>query len=321
MKGMMLKIQIKGDRPMAKNKILHLFQWRILDIINNLKDIKANGWTSILITPVQPSKEEDNNNWCMRYQIKSLSIGNRYGTKENLIELCTKAHELGINIYVDIIITHFGNNGGGDQLFIPHRDIDKALVDNQYFWREKKQIDYNSRYSITHHCNGLAAIRIENYDYQKLVMNFINELIDCGIDGIRIDSAKMIALPEENFNENKNEFFKNLLENIKPPIYIFGEVIFEKKELIDKYQKYIDILTEFNKNSYSLNKNKTILFIESHDTFLDKLIGYSSSWDKEIIINQYRFLAKDFEKVLFFARPFDDSWKSKVIKTINLNNI
>ena len=45
----------------------------------------------------------------------------------------------------------------------------------------------NSRYSITHHCNGLAAIDVSNYDYQDLVAEFYNNLIDCGIDGIRID--------------------------------------------------------------------------------------------------------------------------------------
>lgn len=64
---------------MKKDRILHLFQMNIEDIINNLNEIKNNGWTSVLITPVQPSKEEDNTAWYMRYQIINLTIGNRYG--------------------------------------------------------------------------------------------------------------------------------------------------------------------------------------------------------------------------------------------------
>lgn len=302
---------------MDKDKILHLFQCNIAYIMENLKEIKNSGWTSILITPTQPSKEEESEAWYMRYQVIGLTIGNRYGTKEQLIELCKKAHTLGLNIYVDIIVTHFANAGDGEKELIVHKKVDKNLINNPYFWREKKYIDYNNRYSVTHHCNGLAAIRTDNYDYQDLIIKFLNELIDCGIDGVRLDSAKMIATPEEDFKELPNMFFKRVFENIKKPLYTFGEVIFEKKELIEKYQKYIDVLTEFSKNSYNLNKDKSILFIESHDTFNDEKIGYTSRWKTEKIVNEYEYLIRDFKKVLFYARPFDDTWKSNRIKEIN----
>jgi glycosidase len=311
------KYKYEGDNIMSKEKILHLFQWNISDIIDNLEEIKANGWTSILTTPVQPSKEESSLAWYMRYQITSLSIGNKYGSKILLKELCEKAHKLGLKVYTDIIITHFGNKSKEEEL-IPHENVDINLVDNKYFWREKKYIDYNSRYSICHHCNALPAIKTENFDYQNLVIKFIDQLIDCGVDGVRVDSAKMIATPEEDFGESRNMFFERVLKEIKKSIYVFGEVIFEKKEMIEKYQKHIDVLTEFNKNSYSLNKQNCILFIESHDTFLDEGIGYTSKWSMDKIINDYEFLAKDFQKVLFYSRPFDNSWCSDRVKNINL---
>lgn len=302
---------------MSKEKILHLFQWSISDIINNLDQIKASGWTSILTSPVQPSKE-DNGLWYMNYQITSLSIGNRYGDKYKLIELCKKAHELDLKVYIDIIVTHFGNAGGGNKSLIPHEKVDKNLVNNEYFWREKKYINYKDRYSITHHCNSLPAIKTENYDYQDLVIKFINELIDCGVNGVRIDSAKMIATPEEDFGESRNMFFERVLKEIKKPIYMFGEVIFEKKEMIEKYQKHIDVLTEFSGNSYNLNKNKTVVFIEGHDTFLDELIGYTSKWGMDKIINEYQYLVRDFNKVLFYVRPFDSRWCSDKVRKINI---
>lgn len=302
---------------MIKNKILHLFMWSISAIIENLEDIKNSGWTSILITVVQPSKEESSDAWYMRYQVKGLSIGNRYGTKEQLTELCRRAHEMGLNVYVDIVVTHYGNKSKQEEL-TAHEDVDKDLTNNPYFWREKRYIDYDSRYSITHHCNGLAAVRTDNYDYQDLVIDFLNGLIDCGVDGVRIDSAKMIALPEEDFGESKNEFFERVLRKIKKPIYMFGEVIFEKKGLIDMYEKYIDVLTEFNvNNSYRLNKEKTILFIESHDTFNDEHIGYTSKWSTDTIVNNYRYLVKDFNNILFYSRPNENEWKSDRVKEIN----
>lgn len=298
-----------------KEKILHLFMWRIEDIIKNLDKIKSSGWTAILITPVQPSKEEWNNLWYMRYQVTGLSIGNRYGTKEELQELCYRAHMKGIKIYVDVIITHYANAGGGDKQLEIHERVDINLVNNPFFWRERKCINYDDRYSVTHHCNMLPAVRTDNFQYQNLVINFFNELIDVGVDGIRIDSAKMIATPGE-FGEN-NLFFKRVFEEIKKPLYAFGEVIFESKELIEKYQKYIDVLTEFNKDSYSLNKDKMIVFIESHDSFLDDLVGYTSDWKNEKILNNYQFLAKDFQKVLFYVRPMDNTWASDRMGWIN----
>ena len=302
---------------MSKDKILHLFIWNISAIIENLQDIKNSGWTSILLTPVQPSKDEISSMWYMRYQVTGLTIGNKHGSKEELIELCKRSHELGLNIYVDIIITHYGNVSKEEEL-IPHESVDGNLVNNHNFWREKKYIDYNDRYSVTHHCNGLAAVRVDNYDYQDLVIDFLNDLIDCGVDGVRLDSAKMVALPEEDFNERRNKFFTRVLSNIKKPLYVFGEVIFETKRLMDMYEKYIDVLTEFNAEcSYKLNKSKTILFIESHDTFNDANIGYTSDWKTDTVVDNYRYLARDFDKVLFYSRPHENEWKSSRIKEIN----
>lgn len=304
---------------MCKEKILHCFQWKISDIISNLINIKNSGWTSILISPVQQSKEEDSNAWYMLYQVTGLTIGNKYGDINDIVLLCQKAHELGLKVYTDIIVTHFGNKSKEEEL-ITHDKVDKDLVNNPYFWREKRYIDYNSRYSITHHCNSLPAIETSNFDYQDLVIDFINNLIDCGIDGVRLDSAKMIATPDEDFRESRNMFFARVLGGIKMPIYVFGEVIFEKKQMIDLYEKYIDVLTEFSNNSYDLNKNKTIFFIESHDTYNDTDIGYTCNWDIDKIIENYKHLVNSFDKVLFYTRPMTDDWCSNKIKNINFEN-
>lgn len=302
---------------MCKEKILHCFQWKLSDIISNLDEIKDSGWTSILISPVQPSKEEDSNAWYMLYQVTGLTIGNKFGDVSDITSLCQKAHDLGLKVYTDIIVTHFGNKSKEEEL-TTHDKVDKDLVNNPYFWREKRYIDYNSRYEITHFCNGLPAVRTSNFDYQDLVIEFIDNLIDCGIDGVRLDSAKMIATPDEDFRENRNMFFSRVLERIKKPIYVFGEVIFEKKQMIDLYEKYIDVLTEFNSSSYELNKDKTIFFIESHDTYNDNNIGYTSNWNIDRIIDNYKYLVDSFKKVLFYTRPMSNDWCSEKIKNINL---
>ena len=284
-------------------KILHMFNWNLKDIINNLEEIKESQWDYILISPVQPSKEP-NGDWYMNYQITDLSIGNHHGSKEDLIKLCNKAHKLGIGIFVDVIVTHFANAGGGELELIPHELVNKKFTNNTYIWRDKKYINYKDRNSVINHCNGLATVRLDNYDYQDIVIEFLNELIDCGIDGIRIDSCKLISLPEEN----GNHFFTRVLEGLKKDILVFGEIIFESKELIQKYQKYIYVLNEFNKYSYDIDRDRLITFIESHDSFLDSTIRYTSNWSQDKVDSEYRIIKNDFN-ILYYTRPFSDSWK------------
>lgn len=286
------------------NRILHLFQWNLRDIINNLKYIKESKWDSILINPIQPNKEP-NGDWYMNYQIINLSIGNHVGTKEDLIELCNKAHKLGLNIYIDTVITHYANKDGGKGKFIPHELVDKELVNNKYFWREKKSIDYNSRWSITHNCNDLASIDVSNYDYQDLVINFYNELIDCGVDGLRIDSAKMISLPEED----SNNFFPRVINGLKKDIFVFGEVIHESQGLLNMYQKHISVLTNLSNEAYNIDRNKEIVFVESHDSYKDNTIGYTKRLSEEQILENYKYLTKDFPNTLFYCRPFSEVWR------------
>ena len=61
------------------DRVLHLPDDKIIDIIDKLPEIKEQGFTSILTSVLQPSKEEWNVNWHMRYQVNSIygeDIGN-----------------------------------------------------------------------------------------------------------------------------------------------------------------------------------------------------------------------------------------------------
>lgn len=284
------------------NRILHMFAWDIQSIINYLEEIKNSNWDSILIDSSQKHKEGDE--WWCKYQIMDLDINN----KNLLIELCQKAHNLGLNIYIDSIITHYANVDGFEKRFTPHKNVNNEIKSNKDYWKEQQDINYDDRYSITHHCNGLPSIQMNNYYYQDMVIKFYNELIDCGIDGIRIDSCKMIACPEE-FNEN-NMFFVRLLNNLKKDIFLFGEVIHENEDILKMYQKYINVLTNISDEAYKTNKNKEVVFVESHDTFLNNnSLGYTKRLDNESILRNYKYLIKDFPNTIFYTRPFCDDWK------------
>ena len=125
------------------DRVLHLPDDKILDIVNKLPQIKKQGFTAILTSALQPSKEEWNVDWHMRYQVNSIygkDIGNLMGSKDDLKLLCNKAHEIGLNVYVDVVFTHFGNKGGmGLDELTPHESVDEILRNNPYYWKNKKE--------------------------------------------------------------------------------------------------------------------------------------------------------------------------------------
>ena len=298
---------------MENVKILHLFQWNIKDIINVLNEVKEQGFTAVLITSVQPFKNENEiDKWYWVYQPLALKIGNRFGTKEDLKELCSKANEIGLKVYVDVIVTHFASSNNPMQL---HEDVDKELSTNENFWKERKPIrdwEWEDRWKVTNLCHGMPCTRTDNFDYQDLVIKFLNELIECGVNGFRFDSGKSISLSEED----GNMFFDRVLDNLnhKDELDVFAEVIFVNKDLADLYTKHINILT----NSFVSDKTKAIVYVESHDSYLDKKIGVTRHMSSDMVVNEYEVLFKaGFVNTMFYARPFDDTWKSDRIREIN----
>ena len=189
----------------------------------------------------------------------------------------------------------------------PNKEVDEVLKSNPYFWREKKNIDYNNRYSVINHCNGCPSLRMDNWDLQDIIIKFMNTLIDAGVRGFRIDSGKMISTPEEN----GNTFWTRVLENLhhKDELFIYAEVIFPDKQLIEKYSKYVKVLKELSHTSYEVDKNSTVNFIESHDSFLDKTIGFTARLTDDQIIENYRYLVRDFPNTVFYCRPNSDMWR------------
>ena len=92
-------------------------------------------------------------------------------------------------------------------------------------------------------------------------------------------------------------------------MFIYAEVIFPDKQLIEKYSKYVKVLKELSHTSYEVDKNSTVNFIESHDSFLDKTIGFTARLTDDQIIENYRYLVRDFPNTVFYCRPNSDMWR------------
>lgn len=289
-------------------RILHCFNWRLLDIIPILDEVREQGFHAIQINPIQPLKEDGIKEWWMSYQPIDFTIGNYFGTREDLCKLCEEAKNYGVRIFADVICNHMA--GKINASLEPHENVNEKLKNRLEYWKPKQVVtNWNDRYDVIHHCMDLPGLNIYHPNVENIIVQFLNELIDCGIDGFRFDAAKSIGLPSEGYM-----FWPNIIYRLKRyGLYLYGEVIFEEnKKIIDEYAMYMNVLGNYDGS----NKNVMVKYVESHDTFLsNSSLGYTKSKSSDAIIDEYVILANEYENTIFYIRPWDQSWKSTKIRT------
>ena len=284
-------------------RIVHLFNWKLNDI--DVNKVKYQGFDAIQISPIQPVKQ-DEGPWWILYQGTDFSIGNKQiGSKQDLINLCNRANNLGIKIIVDVVLNHLASEPYNNKEL--HKRVPDRFRKAEYF-KDKQDIgNWDNRWEVIHRSIGLPTLDTNNEEVQQMAINFLNELIDCGVGGFRFDSGKNIGLPEEGCS-----FWPNVLGGLKNKnLFNYAEVIFANNNLIESYQKYINVLTEGS----SWDKDKLVTFIDSHDLHLS--FQYTKNMTNDITTREYEILRKNFKNTVFYARPFNDLWQSEEIRRIN----
>lgn len=285
-------------------KILHLFQWKLTDIITVLPKVKEQGFDAIQVSPLQGTKDAGYE-WWKLYQPTNFKIGNsQVGSRDDLIKLCGKAHDLGIEVYVDVVLRHVA--GDDYHHLVPHDTVD-ADIKPEYYYCFDECNDYNNRYEYTHKCTGMPMLNYFSHAVQDMYISYLDDLVSCGVDGFRLDQLKHYALPVEGCDFLLRVFGKYTDK------YIYGEIIFSDKGLLNEYSKYINVLTEGSCD----NKDKLVTFVESHDSYLE--FGYTKNMSNEMLLSEYDHLVNECDfNTLFYARPFNNLWLSSEVKEINL---
>lgn len=291
-------------------RILQCLNWQLDSVAEVAPIIREQGFQAVQVGPLQPLKEDGYEHWWMSYQPCALTIGNQYGSRDDFIRLCDILHNEGLLVFPDVVCTHVA--GAVDGTLSPHEKVDHKLTENPKFWREAKFIDnWDDRFQVIHYCAGLPTFDLSNTELQDYVICFLNALISCGADGFRFDSAKSIPTPSEGCN-----FFPRVLSNLNSNhLFNYGEVIFADESLISMYTDYLDVLT----NTWSECKDNVVLFSESHDSFLG--LGYTRDKSSREVTLDYAHVVDNFPKTIYYARPFDDEWKSSAIKEIHQKSL
>ena len=293
--------------------ILHCFNWKYNDIKSELASIAAAGFTSVQTSPAQVGVSSGI--WYWLYQPLGFYIGtNDLGTKDELKSLCEEADKYGIKVIVDVVANHLA----GD-----HSNIQGDLKAG-YFWHTYGTVsNWADRYQVTYGEIGMPDLASENSYVQQVVANYVNELKNIGVDGIRWDAAKHIQLPSEGC-----AFWSTVTNQ---GLYHYGEILVGPDDrssgnegLMKEYTNYMSVTdSTYGKTlrdsfasgqapaSYGnwaakgISNNKLVYWGESHDTWSNGYDwGYSHGMSQNTIDRAYAVAASRNEiTALYFSRP------------------
>lgn len=355
---------VKDESGVQDGVTLHCWNWSFAQIEANMALIAAQGYTAIQTSPIQPLKEATNlsynsvgGNWWVYYQPVDFEIttdsGNALGTKDELASMIKTAHEYGIQVIVDVVANHLGNQTGNNL----SNKIPEYLLDDAY-WHDItiNTSNYDDRFDVTQHCmGGLPDLNTANDDIQKYVLDFLKECVDMGVDGFRFDAAKHIETPEDDASF-ASDFWPTVVggaesyakDTYNKDLYIYGEMLDIINGVpLSAYTKYMAITDNAWGNTLRGNVasgnaviapayNKAVaadllvLWAESHDTFATDNASQSSAGVSEAdIIKTWALVAARADAMgLYFARPASmeqaigvasvTGWADPAVKAINL---
>ncbi len=340
--------------------ILHAWCWSFNTIRENLPEIAKAGYAIVQTSPAQHcvtevSRDKGGGNqlfghgkWYYQYQPTDWKIGNyQMGTRDDLIALCKEAKKYGVRIIVDVLPNHTSVNDCQVE-----EDLDKAVGGHQNLYHAagfNEIKDYNDRLQCTTgQMGGLPDVNTENPDFQFYYMQYVNDLIACGVRGFRYDTAKHIGLPSDPVDPKatENDFWlvatgrkavKGLqLALPKDSLFIYGEVLQDKNV---KETEYADMLGGVTASSmgwclrnalegndwkkdeianycHPAKPNQLVTWVESHDTYCN---GHESAslTDAQIRMGWVMITARQCGTPLFYSRPDGSSrenvWGNNIV--------
>ena len=282
--------------------IFQAWLWRLNDV--PVEEIAKQGFTAIQTSPLQPIKEKIHDNldnaWAI-YQPIGYTIGNDLGTEEDLKNLANRCHANGLKLVVDVVLHHVANERGND---VSH------LVKDEYrhFYHDSfiNINNYNDEYELTHRSlDGLPALNLENETVVNAQFNYLKQLKDAGVDGVRVDAFKHLV---KSYRVRLAEELKKLgmFE------YSYGEVIYADKQLQSSYNELSLYVNQ------SLCSSDQYISVCSHDDWENSKNPFLDR-DWNIFFAEYGYLMDNNLKpnIVYFARPDDNMWKTDNIRYIN----
>ena len=369
--------------------ILQAWNWSYANMTKELDKVAEQGFTVIQISPPNEIKEatlnhkvtgESNNGWWMFYQPAGFQLNeskdNALGTKAELVNMVKEAHKRGIRVIADSVINHMGTapnedniNSSDPMLHVTPKaqQFEPEIYNNKLFHSPWFNMTYGYEWSgpqdkctndLTRGCTSrLPDLKTEDPRVQNAIYEYLQEMVDAGIDGFRFDAAKHIETPND-LPAYRSDFWVNTVNKVKSYAKsTYGKELLSYGEILNtcgygrSYQHYFPFMkvtdstiyrqvqgavesgsaaSAIPQNMQNGTKAQTVLWNESHDTYMD---GESKNFSKAKRNKTWAAIAaRDGITSMYLARPAnltqnigvasETDWTSPEVAAVNkFNNV
>ena len=299
--------------------ILHCFNWSYAGLRTELPDIAAAGFGAIQLSPLQ-GNAATGAEWFYAYMPYDYDFrGNGSITSSDVLKkICEEAHKYGIKVIIDVVANHINGEKAYRHTWWNTNDRLRPTT---------SKVNYASRKSITEHRLGdYPDVNTEDAEVQARLKDYLERLKESGVDGIRWDAAKHIALPSEG-----SQFWT--VATSVPGLYNYGEILdtpggTNANTLMKEYTDYMSV----SDNGYSrtvlnavksgsvpssdagwaqsvISPRKVVYWGESHDTFANEN-GETKNVSQDRIDRAWAIVAcRNGASSLYLSRPFKTGYK------------
>jgi alpha-amylase len=182
----------------GRNGIVHLFEWRWLDIAAECERwLAPRGFAGVQVSPVNENIIVSGRPWWERYQPISYKLITRSGNEAEFLEMTTRCNAVGVRIYVDVLPNHMAAHAvpavgiGGTTANTAIRDFPGVPFSDMDFNRPCDIYDWHNIYEV----RNCQLVGLNDLDQSKAwvrdkIVEFFDHLIELGVAGFRVDAAK-----------------------------------------------------------------------------------------------------------------------------------
>ncbi|EDS43918.1 alpha-amylase B [Culex quinquefasciatus] len=177
-----------------RSGMVHLFEWKWNDIADECERFLApKGYAGVQVSPPTENIIVPGRPWWERYQPASYHLNTRSGSEQDFANMVRRCNQVGVRIYVDIVINHMaamsGQGTGGSSVnglnfpavpfgpndFNPHCEI----------------YNYNDPYQVRN-CwlVGLPDLALGTQWVRDRIVDLMNKVSGYGVAGFRVDAVK-----------------------------------------------------------------------------------------------------------------------------------
>lgn len=265
--------------------MIQMFEWPWKDLAAECEAVLGPmEIAAIQVSPPQEHLKLGQNAWWERYQPVSYKVISRGGTEAEFRDMIKRCAAVGVDVYVDVILNHMAGikegQGFGGTLYTKynHQGLFTPVDFNDCGRHADNQIrDYQDRYELQW-CEllGLADLKTSSPKVQNTLVKYLDELIDMGVAGFRLDAAKHI--PAVDLNQ--------IVSAVKKPVYFVSETLIGPGDpvQVSEYAPFSDVntfpyaydLARVLRGGYLAEwtnfqriypaSDLSVVFVENHDT-------------------------------------------------------